>query len=84
MPDLRGVQFEPPAPSIRAQTEALIRSSAEQIQRGFSNAVIRYGTERGLSAAIVHRAGAHVEIVGWIGKKPGEKLLGGGEVMFVW
>lgn len=84
MADEKGVKFEPPAASIRAQVESIVRARAVQIPRGFSNAVIRYETERGFSAAIVHRAGAHVEIVGWIGKAPGEQLRGGGEVAIIW
>lgn len=80
----KGVQFEPPAASIRAQAEAIVREGAREIPAGFSNAVIRYRTDRGLQAAIVHRAGKHVEIVGWLGKKGGERVEAGTEVAFIW
>jgi hypothetical protein len=84
MDPVKGVQFDPPAPSIRAAAEAIVRRAARELPRGFNHAVISYDTERGMNAAIVHRAGDYIEIVGWIGKAPGERVEGGGQVLLTW
>lgn len=81
---MSGVSFEPPPRGLLADAMKIVEEQTRALPPGHRNAVVLVATDAGVNAAIVHRAGDHVGVTGWVGKRWGSSITGGGAVHLSW
>jgi hypothetical protein len=79
-----GVSYTPPPVSLMKEATRVVERTFAQLPKDANGAVIGVATEKGWNAAIAHRVGDKVQVVGWVGKSWGESITAGGAVKVVW
>lgn len=80
-----GVSMTPPPPSTIVQTNNMIRDAVSAIGQGKSGSLtVWINTTEGVNAAFVQKAGGHINIVAYAGKKWGQPLSAGVAGLVEW
>jgi hypothetical protein len=85
MTTLKGVQFEPPPPNLRAAVDAAIATALDtsSVKPG-ELAMVSIGTNVGWNSAIVLKTASGFEASAFIGSRWGERIQYGAKVQKRW
>lgn len=84
MPDVPGVQFNAPPEKLIPDLRASIDRAMATLDPGTRGAFVTVATTAGVNAALVTKAGDHVQVAAWVGKTWGGPIEGGTTVKVSW
>jgi hypothetical protein len=79
-----GVAMNPPPASILDAVSKQVKDAVATLPPDGKGALVGVATTSGVNLALVHKAGEHVTVLGWIGKSWGQPLAGGAAVQIHW
>jgi CTP:molybdopterin cytidylyltransferase MocA len=81
---IKGVEFTAPPSHLLKDVQASIAQALKDLPPEKTGAVVLIATTAGINAAVVTRIGDHFATRSWVGKRWGEPLSGGADVMVSW